>query len=396
MSLSRKLRETKESFFPTQSGYIIIAGEPFILSIGGSSNSISSKLYHSAMKGDDAFQLLYLGGVPKKGKNDKQTFTQAQQEKLRDIYRSVFRVTAAKTAGSISLPCDEGDLNLLTQSLMYRAQLLRQEIINYDAGLGSTGVVNMERAQLQDHLQKLTYLIETEIPGSTAPCADTGPHDPNSPLRVPGLDDARMLRLLEIFAYLLAQGKDPLKVFRDSIPDATDIFGRFGGPDAPILRNYEDEYEKEKGEKPTLSRTLIKIKRVLTDDPELLKKFDSSEFSAVLKDLEDKLGITPKVEIKDRQADLLAAIDTLQTNLGKCEGEKATIEKRIGELEAEKAQCEADKLLLETKSKDPNFVTLPKADHDKLKSDLTAAQAALATANAALAAARTDAAAKLA
>jgi hypothetical protein len=77
---------------------------------------------------------------------------------------------------------------------------------------------------------------------------------------------------LEIFAYLLAQGYDPVEVLSKKMPLPTDILPRIGQPKAPLLRDYETEFEREHGagKKPNYTRTLIKIKKVLEDDKDLV------------------------------------------------------------------------------------------------------------------------------
>ena len=250
-----KKKVVAESFIPYDTGYINVAGETFFLSMGTPIPE-SFQLTDDSLKTDDAFQILFLGG-------DSKTFTDVEQKTLQRVIRAIFGTGLEPTKKGIRLPCKDEEVSLLVKSLAYRRSLLIDEIASYD----ELQAEDIRARYLRDHLERLDLLIDEQIPSTIAPCKDTDLVDPNKPRKVVGLDDARMLRLLEIFAYLLAQGYDPVEVLSKKMPLPTDILPRIGQPKAPLLRDYETEFEREHGagKKPNYTRTLIKNKKRMKD-----------------------------------------------------------------------------------------------------------------------------------
>lgn len=326
-----KKKVVAESFIPYDTGYINVAGETFFLSMGTPIPE-SFQLTDDSLKTDDAFQILFLGG-------DSKTFTDIEQKTLQRVIRAIFGTGLEPTKKGIRLPCKDEEVSLLVKSLAYRRSLLIDEIASYD----ELQAEDIRARYLRDHLERLDLLIDEQIPSTIAPCKDTDLVDPNKPRKVVGLDDARMLRLLEIFAYLLAQGYDPVEVLSNKIPLPTDILPRIGQPKAPLLRDYETEFEREHGagKKPNYTRTLIKIKKVLEDDKDLVAAIAPEEALEALAAIEDKLTINKTHEgtIQVRRDAIIEAIDKLQKALAAALEALMKLQEENERLKQELAEC---------------------------------------------------------
>ena len=308
-SNKNKKKPVAGSFIPYETGYVNIAGETFFLSMGPSSHE-SFALTDDSLKTDTAFDLLFLGGT-------SNTFTDAEKATLQRVIRAIFGAGKSMTKKGLRLPCNKEEGELLIRSLLYRRSLLMDEIASYDELLAE----DVHARYLRDHLDQLNKLIDEDVPQTIAPCKDTALVDPNKPAKVVGLDDDRMLKLLEIFAYLLAQGHDPVEVLGKKLPIPADILTRMAQKNAPLLRDYESEFERERGsgKRPPYTRTLIKIKKVLEDDASLLAAIAPEEALNVLTDIEKKLKINKehKGTIEERRDGIIMAIDSLQEALAR-------------------------------------------------------------------------------
>ena len=326
-SSKNKKKPVAGSFIPYETGYVNIAGETFFLSMGPTEPG-AFELTDDSLKTDAAFDLLFLGGTSK-------TFTDAEKATLQRVIRAIFGAGKSITKKGLRLPCSKEEGELLIRSLLYRRSILMDEIASYDELLAA----DVHARYLRDHLDRLNKLIDEDVPQTIAPCKDTALVDPNKPAKVVGLDDDRMLKLLEIFAYLLAQGYDPIEVLGKKLPQSADILTRMAQKNAPLLRDYETEFERERGsgKRPQYTRTLIKIKKVLEDDSELLAAIAPEEALSALSDIEDKLKINPthKGTIKERRDGIIGAIDTLQKAL-------ATALAEVQRLQAENDQLKQD------------------------------------------------------
>ena len=403
-SSKNKKKPVAGSFIPYETGYVNIAGETFFLSMGPTEPG-AFELTDDSLKTDAAFDLLFLGGSSK-------TFTDAEKATLQRIIRAIFGAGKSMTKKGLRLPCNKEEGELLIRSLLYRRSILMDEIASYDELLAA----DVHARYLRDHLDRLNKLIDEDVPQTIAPCKDTALVDPNKPAKVVGLDDDRMLKLLEIFAYLLAQGYDPIEVLGKKLPQSADILTRMAQKNAPLLRDYETEFERERGsgKRPQYTRTLIKIKKVLEDDSELLAAIAPEEALSALSDIEDKLKINPmhKGTIKERRDGIIGAIDTLQKALATALAEVQRLQAendqlkqdlvkanlRIKELEAEIVkkdalikQLEADLAAEKAISADlRKQLDAAKAEIAQLKKDLAAAQAEVARLTAELAKAQAE------
>ena len=369
-----KKKVVAESFIPYDTGYINVAGETFFLSMGTPIPE-SFQLTDDSLKTDDAFQILFLGG-------DSKTFTDVEQKTLQRVIRAIFGTGLEPTKKGIRLPCKDEEVSLLVKSLAYRRSLLIDEIASYD----ELQAEDIRARYLRDHLERLDLLIDEQIPSTIAPCKDTDLVDPNKPQKVVGLDDARMLRLLEIFAYLLAQGYDPVEVLSRKMPLPTDILPRMGQPKAPLLRDYETEFEREHGagKKPNYTRTLIKIKKVLEDDKDLVAAIAPEEALEALAAIEDKLTINKTHEgtIQVRRDAIIEAIDKLQKELAAALEALMKLQEENEKLKQELAECRQK--LKECEEK-PVPVPGPTCDCDALKKRIIDLEAQLAEVKEALA-----------
>ena len=308
-SNKNKKKPVAGSFIPYETGYVNIAGETFFLSMGPSSDE-SFALTDDSLKTDTAFDLLFLGGT-------SNTFTDAEKATLQRVIRAIFGAGKSMTKKGLRLPCNKEEGELLIRSLLYRRSLLMDEIASYDELLAE----DVHARYLRDHLDQLNKLIDEDVPQTIAPCKDTALVDPNKPAKVVGLDDDRMLKLLEIFAYLLAQGYDPVEVLGKKLPIPADILTRMAQKNAPLLRDYEGEFEREhgSGKRPPYTRTLIKIKKVLEDDASLLAAIAPEEALNALSAIEDQLKINKehKGTIEERRVRIIEEIDKLQKALAR-------------------------------------------------------------------------------
>ena len=308
-SNKNKKKPAAGSFIPYETGYVNIAGETFFLSMGPSSDE-SFALTDDSLKTDTAFDLLFLGGT-------SNTFTDAEKATLQRVIRAIFGAGKSMTKKGLRLPCNKEEGELLIRSLLYRRSLLMDEIASYDELLAE----DIRARYLRDHLDRLNKLIDEDVPQTIAACKDTALVDPNKPAKVVGLDDDRMLKLLEIFAYLLAQGYDPVEVLGKKLPIPADILTRMAQKNAPLLRDYESEFERERGsgKRPPYTRTLIKIKKVLEDDASLLAAIAPEEALNALSDIEKKLKINKehKGTIEERRVKIIEEIDKLQNALAR-------------------------------------------------------------------------------
>ena len=304
-----KKKIVKDSFTPSQPAYISIAGETFFLSLSGEESgdpTIIEQLSDDRLKGDLAFQLLYLGGPT------ETVFKADEKKKLRLIFRSVFGIKS-----KLGFPCEDADEKLLVRSLLYRRDQLIKEIIAYDDGDSQ----DAHARYMRDHLEALNKLIDEQIPTSTEKCVDTEPEDPNAPAKVGNLTEARMLRLLEIFAFLLAQGHDPLSGLKDDLPAPGEILPRMAKAGAPGLRDYEDLYQTEMGASPNFGPTLRKLKKVLStnpgDDTVNFSDNEIKEFITNLSEIEELFGLPNEGTPTERKAAILDMIKHILTPIEK-------------------------------------------------------------------------------
>ena len=304
-----KKKIVKDSFTPAQPGYISIAGETFFLSLSGEESgdpTIIEQLSDDSLKGDLAFQLLYLGGPT------EDVFKADEKKKLRLIFRSVFGLKS-----KLRFPCKDADEKLMVRSLLYRRDQLLNEIIAYDDGDSQ----DAHARYMRDHLESLNKLIDEQIPTSTEKCVDTEPEDPNAPTKVGNLTEARMLRLLEIFAFLLAQGRNPLFGLKDDLPKPGDILPRMAKAGAPGLRDYEQFYKNEMGNSPNFGPTLKKLKKVLSTNPEddtvNFSDQEIKEFITNLSEIEELFGLPNEGTPNERKDAILDMIKHILTPIEK-------------------------------------------------------------------------------
>jgi predicted nucleic acid-binding Zn-ribbon protein len=404
--MSTKLAKAKviqDEFSPEQPGQINVAGEVFFLNLPGQdqTNTIS-RMYDDSIKGDIAFQALFLGGLPIEdgGKN----FTQAQQTDLRRIFRAIFgprqrilptvaQVTAVgrkaigkqgviipSKASVFQLPCSKTDRELMVKALEIRRNKLIEQIQNYD----KLAIADIHARYMRDHLKKLTQLINEEIPAANKRpknCRYTGIIDPEAakPLE---LTDERMHRLLEIFAYMLAQGKDPTRALTGRLPNPSAVLTGMAIPDAPDIYEYEDQYVAENpGKTPEYTETILKIRKVLEGDAALTRVVINDEMKKTIEEAEQILFPSDPnrsrgtmAQRKNRILDALRKWD---------DGKKGDIAKILG-LETKLAQKEIDlkkcldeKAALQTKL-DAMKDTVPKAEKEAVEAELKAKVAEIA------------------
>jgi chromosome segregation ATPase len=383
---SKGKKPVADSFSSSQPGYISVAGESFFLNLPtDDTNTIESRLHDDSIKGDIAFQRLYLGDKSKE-EDSKAPFTKQEQVDLRRIFRAIFGVGSGPTKKGISLPCSKKDLDLLLKSLEIRRKNLISQITTYDA-LASPDV---HAKYMREHLIRLNKLIGEEIPTTLAPCKSTDVIDPNAPPRLP-LDDKRMLRLLEIFAYLLAQGKDPLSEFQKTLPQPSDILPKMAVKNAPGLKEYEDAYTKANPHKvPEYTETLLKIKKILQGDVSTGDATVDKQIQQAFEAIEKALSITDTTGSYSDRADRV--IKRIQTMGDEKKADIAELMKARTDLA--KKQEEYDALALKEKECQDQLTKLKEekaaleATAAKLTSDLAAINDKLKSSEAGLAAAQ--------
>jgi len=363
---------------PSQPGYLNVAGESFFLSgEDDEKNSMTSNLDDDSAKGDKAFQALFLEG-----------FDETQQKDLRRIFRSIFGITSVPGAKGIALPCKKEELDLLLRAIIKRRDRLADEIINYQEVIGSS---DLHIRYLHDHLTRLDTLIQKDIPSSKAACKGTDEFDASAVL--PSIrDDEQMMRLLKIFAFLLAQGKDPVQELVDSNPEVGDILSRIDITEAPLLETYEDEFKKERpGKEFEYLPTLVKIKKVLNGDCDT--GTDNADLLSTFAEVEKILDLHPTVgtDWKERKRAIIIALNDFIKNhrvlviKGQSdEAELARVRAELARVKAELAKCQE-----ENRTCNEQLEILKKRVLE-LEAELAAAKAALAAALAAQKAAKDE------
>lgn len=240
MSKTNASKKIKSTFTAKQPGYLNIAGETFFLLNDDEDKTIFSvKLYDDSVKGDAAFNKLYMDP----------SFTEDDKTKLRKIYMSVFGSTNYRSFPCVDKKPDENSKTLLVKSLNYRRKQLIQQIHSYDFLHSS----DLHARYIREHLLKLNKLIDTEVE-SIAQCKTSEVSS------ISNLTDERMRKLLNVFAFLLAQGKNPLNAFPSSSSSPLVLMEKEG---AKTLDEYEREYEKEHTKKPEYTEILQKIRGIL-------------------------------------------------------------------------------------------------------------------------------------
>lgn len=352
-----KNKKIKTTFTAKQPGYINVAGETFFLSDDDESG-FSATLVNDSVKGDIAFQELFL-----------KPFSAGEKETLRRIYRTIFGSGSIVGKKGLQLPCEDEEVDLLVKSLIYRRDKLIEQIKSYQILLSN----DVHARYMRDHLVKLNKLIDDEIPNTLAPCKDTD-IDVDGTGRLSGLNNTRMLKLLEIFAFLLAQGKDPLAALKDANPSPQSILYPMARREAKRLRDYEAEFEKlHPGQMPQYTETLKKLRRILTDKtPEPIS---DKELQSILEEIEKYLGITDKSgSPADRKARILEKLKELP----KCLADLADSKRSLAETVAERDRLKGLLDDCEKKAKDPLAeIAKLKDEIDGLKKELEAAQAEL-------------------
>jgi chromosome segregation ATPase len=320
-----KNKKIKSTFTAKQPGYINVAGETFFLS--DDDTVFSAALVDDSLKGELAFQELFL-----------KPFTPEEQSTLRRIYSTIFGSSSILGRKGLALPCEEQEIDLLVKSLIYRRDKLIQQIQSYRILLSN----DIHARHMRDQLLKLNTLIDDEIPNSLAPCKDTD-LDLEVTGKLSGLTNERMLKLLEIFAFLLAQGKDPLLALRDSNPSPIEILPKMAKREAKKLRDYEAEFEKvNPGEVPQYTETLKKIRRILMDKS--AEPATDKELLSVINDIEKDLGIEDSSgSAADRKARILQVLRGLKQSMieeGNCKRTLASITAERDRLKALVEDCE--------------------------------------------------------
>lgn len=322
LSKNKKIKSTFTAKLP---GYINVAGETFFLS--DDDTVFSAALVDDSLKGELAFRDLFL-----------KPFTAEEQTTLRRIYSTIFGSSSIIGRKGLSVPCEEQEVDLLVKSLIYRRDKLIQQIQSYRILLSN----DIHARYMRDHLLKLNKLIDDDIPNSLAPCKDTD-IDLEGTGKLAGLTNDRMLKLLEIFAFLLAQGKDPLLGLRQANPSPFDILPRMAKREAKKLRDYEAEFEKvNPGEVPQYTETLKKIRRVLMDKS--AEPATDKELLSVIAEIEQDLGIADASgSAADRKARILQALRGLKQSMieeGNCKRTLASMTAERDRLKSLVEDCE--------------------------------------------------------
>jgi hypothetical protein len=376
--MSAKLSKTKpiqDEFSPEQPGQINVAGEVFFLNLPGDEQTdITSSLYDDSVKGDIAFQVLFLGGLPieEGGTN----FTKQEQDDVRRIFRAIFgprqRILPTKSQllsmgrkaigkkGVVipskepvfQLPCDDKDRDLMIKALEIRRTKLIEQIQNYD----KLGISDIHGRYMRDHLKKLNDLLDNEINEARRTkkgCRYTGIIDPNASKPL-ALNEERMHRLLEIFAYLLAQGKDPLRALSGRYPIPSQVIPMMANPDAPDIYEYEEAFTKERdGLTPDYPQTLLKLKKVLEGDAALGRAVEGEELKNIIKDAESILFPTnPKRSegtIAERKKRIVDHLRMKEDESKRSLAEIAGLTTRLTASEMELKKCTAAKEACEAK-----------------------------------------------
>jgi len=385
-----KTKDIQDHFSLQQPGQINVAGEIFFLNLPGeNTDTITSRLFDDSIKGDTAFQILFLGGKAKE--DGGPLFTRKEQEDLRRIFRAIFgpkesslptkaqlatvgrRLTGKSGIAmpikgeGLQLPCSMEDRKLMVKAIESRRRLLIQHIQNYDTLAAS----DIHARQIRDHLKRLNTLLEQEIPNTKANCRPTAIVDPDAPAPL-SLSDERMHRLLEIFAYLLAQGETPTRALRTRYPDPTQVLTSMAQPDAPDIYQYEESYTAENpGKTPKYTDTLLKIRKVLEGDAALSRAVVSADLVQALVDIEDFLGITDKSgSYRDRKDRIVRKLTALQKEISDADADISGLKAKMAVLQKELQDVKNQKKLC-----DDELATLkkggvvPKAEKDALEAE---------------------------
>ncbi len=344
---------------------------------GDDQTDITSSLYDDSIKGDLAFQMLYLGGLPIE--EGGKTFTKQQQTDLRRIFRAVFgpRQRILPTASQVKtlarmavgkkgqampskppvfqLPCDDKDRDLMIKALQIRRVKLIEQIQNYD----KLKISDIHGRYMRDHLKKLSDLLDNQIieaKKTKRGCRYTGVIDPNASNPMP-LSDERMHRLLEIFAFLLAQGKDPLRALSGRLPAPSTIIPLMANADAPDIYEYEESFGKERdGKTPDYTPTLIKLRKVLQEDEGLGRVVINEELKKTVEEAERELFPTDPNRssgtFTERKQRILNYLKEKQQEINEATANKIKCDTTIAGLriEVDKSKAALDKCLAEKKT----------------------------------------------
>ena len=320
-------------------GYITVAGEVFLLYPPGQAGPFlgidTGEVYSDILKGEQAFKLLFFGegsgelGAPPA---EPQVFTNNEKTRLKNIFIRVFGVNTDK---KVRVPCLTADLELLTIALKIRKLHLEAEIKDYD----KVSREDIHSRALRIQYGKLNKIINTDLKNSVD-CIDVD----SKKKRMKELDEARMKHLLEVFAYLLAQGKDPMAALEGADPEPEDILPTLATSGAPTLGIYESELSRSLAERGMTVEdwidahypgTLKKIKGILEG-----KELDSGTKGA---DLDDEFmdrveAIERYLEIPMRgggpgKEELMDRFNTIRRRIEEKEGEVAA---RVAAAQAER------------------------------------------------------------
>lgn len=309
-SAKRSFPKQKGKYSPPKSAIVNVAGEVFVLNTNLQKFYDLSGSYDQTLKGDAAFDEFFLAvfdtmnELKYEGKTKNISDPQSKKDIKRraiDIFMNLFGVNMFLQQGPVKVPCSAEDNQILLQCLLFRRDLLIDQIDMYN----NVSRSDMRARYLRDHLMFLNKLIEKDIPGMIGPCEDLDALlAGRQGAQFGNLDDDKIKELLNIFAFLIAQGRDPLQFFESTAPIPLDVLPKIALKNAPTLQKYEGQLSRE-GEdvgayvQQKFTPTMRKVRDIIygTDvDTELAR-------------LEDSFGIPSKQQVnkstKQRIDDIL-------------------------------------------------------------------------------------------
>jgi hypothetical protein len=311
-------------FVVDTAGIVNIAGEVFVLNTNLKKFYDLSGSYDQALKGDEAFDEFFLSvfdTMPSITYTDEQTKQKVQidisnpdfkfkiKQRAISIYLKLFGYSMLPPhQPPVKIPCDPLDLQILLQSLQYRRDLLKDQITAYN----EVSTSNMKARYLRDHMIFLNNIIENEIPQKVK-CEDIDALISGTKTTSFGnLNDANIKRLLSIFAYLIAQGRNPLEFFESKLPEPLQALTSIGLKSAPNLEQYLSQIAREgKNVNDYVSTSFTPTMRKMRD---IIYGEDCENY---LKLLEDSLNLPDlsNLSLKDRIDTLKSAIQKERENL---------------------------------------------------------------------------------
>lgn len=338
-----------------KSSYLIfsVAGET--VALGETGLVPTEKAFHS--KGD--FERLYVPASLK-----------SQQPALEELYIRMFPLTASQSKKEVLPPEDEEEFNVLRESLQYRLELLRAEILDDT----SDGVEIREKLSRFDRLSKLIESLETNfrkkrrqtyvavVTSSSAPPSK----EPKIPMSDEEIDD-----LLRRFGLILLQSQHQLPGFKFPF-SPNQIVRQVQSTQLEDEEGFIDEAKKE-GEIPKSIGDVLdpdeKEKRLLETLSSTLETLIGSLGEQVSAEAIGKLDIVLEGKsfeqgISDLLKSLFDLVEEYEGTSDQASRIIETMESKITDLEQEKEDCQQKLLELTTGVTEETNETEGKNDDD--------------------------------